>query len=145
MFLTSTVCIPLLWQAVGGEVLPYGEPIYYEGKYKEDPVYPLYIQSISCAFEIKENMIPTIQLKNKSYFFAENEYLESSNGEIVNMTLTNIDLELFLEHYNTYDLMYHDGWKFKGCTHIFKKYIEKWTNKKIEAGKAGNKRSKAIE
>ena len=33
--------------------LPYGQPVFFEGKYKHDYVYPLYIQSITCIFEIK--------------------------------------------------------------------------------------------
>ena len=127
---------PSVMACVRGEQMPYGEPVYFEGKYKPDPVYPLYIQCIRCSFEVKENMIPTVQIKNQKYFFTPNEYLESSGGEEVILTMTNIDLELFLEHYNTYDLVYIDGWKFKACNFIFKKYIEKWTQKKIEAGKA---------
>lgn len=84
--------------------LPFGEPIFYEGKYIEDKVYNLYIQMITCSFEIKKNKIPTIQIKN-SYFMA-NEYLESSNNEIVCLVLTNVDLKLFLEQYDVYDLKY---------------------------------------
>ena len=84
--------------------LPFGEPVFFEGKYKEDKVYNLYIQMITCSFEIKKNKIPTIQIKN-SYFMA-NEYLESSNNEIVCLVLTNVDLKLFLEQYDVYDLKY---------------------------------------
>lgn len=84
-------------------------------------------------------MIPTVQIKNMKFFFTDNEYLESSNGEEVLMTMTNVDLELFLKHYDTENLIYIDGWKFKGASFLFNKYIDKWTKKKIEAGKAGNK------
>lgn len=83
----------------------FGEPIFYEGKYKEDKVYNLYIQMITCSFEIKKNKIPTIQIKKNSFFMA-NEYLESSNNEIVTLVLTNVDLKLFLEQYDVYDLKY---------------------------------------
>lgn len=48
--------------------LPFGEPIFYTGEYKQDRVYPLYIQMITCSFEIKENKIPTIQIKNSMNF-----------------------------------------------------------------------------
>ena len=34
--------------------LPFGEPIFFDGKYKEDKVYNLYVQMITCSFEIKE-------------------------------------------------------------------------------------------
>lgn len=106
--------------------LPFGEPIYFNGKYKEDKVYNLYIQMITCSFEIKENKIPTIQIKNNKSFFRPNEYLESSENEIVCLVLTNVDLKLFLEHYNVYDLEYIAGWKFKSINGIFKEYIDKW-------------------
>ena len=120
------------------ELMPVGDPVFYLGKYEEDPVYPLFIQRITCSFEIKENMIPTIQIK-KSPSFMDNEYLTSSNNEIVSLTLTSVDLKLFLEHYNVYELKYISGWKFKGMYGIFNEYIDHWTNVKIEATKEGNK------
>lgn len=119
--------------------MPFGEPIFFEGQYKQDNIYPLYIQMITCSFEIKENKIPTIQIKNKRSFFLANEYLTSSNGETVCLVLTNIDLKLFLEQYNVFDLEYISGWKFKCMKGLFKDYIDKWITRKIEAGKTGNK------
>lgn len=123
--------------------MPIGEPIFFEGEYKEDRVYPLYIQQISCCFELKEGMIPTIQIKNSKYFM-ENEYLTSSDGEIVTLVLSNIDLKLFLEHYNVYEETYECGWKFKAMNGIFTDYIDKWIKVKIEATKSGNKGMRQI-
>lgn len=119
--------------------LPFGEPVYFEGIYKEDKVYNLYIQMITCSFEIKKNKIPTIQIKNNRSYFLANEYLESSNNEIVCLVLTNVDLKLFLEQYNVYDLEYVCGWKFKSKQGIFKEYIDKWITRKNEATISGNK------
>ena len=119
------------------EILPFGNPIFFNGKYKKDILHPLYIQTISCIFEIKNGFIPTIQIKN-SLSFLPNEYLESSNGDIVTLTLTNVDLELFLKHYNVHDLTFHSGWKFRGMKGLFKDYIEYWSNRKIESKKDGN-------
>lgn len=113
------------------KMLPFGEPIYYEGKYKEDNIYNLYIQMITCSFEIKKNKIPTIQLK-KNFNFKANEYLESSKGEIVCLVLTSIDLKLFLEQYNVENLEYVSGWKFRSLNGIFKSYIDKWITRKNE-------------
>ena len=48
--------------------LPYGEPIFFTGKYKKDKTYTLYVQSLTCKFELKENKIPTIQVKHNPYF-----------------------------------------------------------------------------
>lgn len=119
------------------ERLPYGIPIQYDGKYKKDILYPLYIQVISCSFDLRPGKIPTIQLKN-NLSFLPNEYLTSSDGKIVTLTLTNVDLELFLKHYRVHDLIYHYGFKFKSLKGIFSNYIDFWTNEKIEAKKLHN-------
>lgn len=119
------------------ERLPFGNPIYYTGKYEADSLYPLYVQTISCMFDVKENKIPTLQIKN-NLSFLPNEYVKSSNGDIVTLTLTSVDLELFFEHYDVYELTYHSGWKFKAIKGLFSGYIDHWSNKKIEAKKSGN-------
>lgn len=106
-------------------LLPYGYPMYFEGEYVEDEKYPLYIVRIRCSFTLKEGHLPTIQLKNNRAFI-ETEYLTDSRGEIVEMTLTSVDLKLFLEHYKTLNLDYLWGWKFKGATGMFKEYIDYW-------------------
>lgn len=120
------------------ELMPIGEPVFYLGKYEEDPVYPLFIQRITCSFKLKKDKIPCIQIK-KSPSFMDNEYLTSSNNEIVALTLTSVDLKLFLEQYETDELKYISGWKFKGMNGIFDKYIDHWTEVKIKATKEGNK------
>ena len=119
------------------ELLPVGNPIFYEGKYEYDKFYPLYVQCIACSFDLKPGKIPTL-LSKKSYK-NKNEFIVSSNGEIETMVLTNVDLELFFENYNVYDITYKQGYKFKGKLHLFDKYIEKWTKTKIESKKAENK------
>ena len=117
--------------------------MFFEGKYQEDRIYPLFIQMITCAFKIKKNKIPTIQIKNSISFIA-NEYLESTNNDIVCLVLTNIDLKLFLEQYDVYNLEYECGWKFKGIQGIFTEYISKWIKVKNEATLSGNKPLRSI-
>ena len=119
------------------EILPFGEPFFYHGKYVEDRVYPLYIQRITCSFKIKDGKIPTIQIKNSR--FVDNEYLTDSGEEPVALTLTSIDLKLFLEQYDVWDLKYESGWKFKGMRGLFTKYIDKWIAVKNESTLSGNK------
>lgn len=119
------------------EKMPIGSPLFFEGQYKKDNLYNLYVQTISCIFELKQGMIPTIQIKN-NLAFLPNEYVKSSNGDVVTLTLTNIDLELFLKHYNVYDIKYHGGWKFKSLKGLFTTYIDYWSNKKIQAKKDQN-------
>ena len=118
--------------------LPYGLPEPFEGKYQEDYMYPLYVQKFSCTFEIKKDKIPSIQLKSCPSFMP-NEYIESSKGEIVTMTLTSPDLELFLEQYDVEIISWQGGWKFKKTKGLFTEYIEHWTVEKIKAKKEGNR------
>ena len=117
--------------------MPIGEPIYYQGKYEDDILYPLYIQRMSCSFKIKEGKIPSIQLKH-TLGYLPTEYLEDTHGDIVTLTLTSVDYKLFFMQYDVSDITYHDGFKFKRLKGIFTGYINYWTNEKIEAKKNGN-------
>ena len=119
------------------EILPFGDPFFYVGEYKEDKVYPLYIQRLTCSFKIKKGKIPTIQIKHSR--FVDNEYLTDSGNEPVALTLTSIDLKLFLEQYDVWDLRYESGWKFKGMRGLFTDYIDKWIKVKNDSTISGNK------
>lgn len=119
------------------EMLPFGEPFFYVGEYQEDKVYPLYIQRLTCSFKIKEGRIPTIQIKHSR--FVDNEYLTDSGEEPVALTLTSVDLKLFLDQYDVWDLHYESGWKFKAMRGLFTEYIDKWIKVKNEATISGNK------
>lgn len=123
--------------------LPFGEGVYFDGQYKFDSLYNLYVQMFTCQFELKPGYIPTIQLKN-NLSFVPTQYLESSNGEEVTMCLTSVDLELFLEHYNVYNIEYHSGWKFKSTMGLFTEYIDKWTKVKVESTLNGNKAMRTL-
>ena len=125
------------------EKMPYGQPIIFEGKYENDCNFPLYIQVITCTFELKEGKIPNIQLKN-TLSFKPNEYLESSNNELVTLHLTKPDFELFMENYNVYDLKYEGGFKFRCKQGFFDNYIDYWTEQKIKAGKEHNPAQRQI-
>jgi len=118
--------------------LPFGTPIYFEGEYKQDPIYPLYTQMIRCQFELKKGKIPMIQIKKGGYGFVPNEYLTSSGNEVVVLCLNSVDLKLFFEHYDVYNPEFLSGWKFKSTKGLFKEYIEKWSNNKIQAKLEGN-------
>lgn len=123
--------------------MPISSPVFFEGKYEEDLVYNLFVQVITCQFNLKKNKIPCIQIKN-SMSFIPNDYLKSSNGELVTLVLTKPDLELFFEQYDVTEIYYECGWKFKSSLHIFDNYIDYWTEEKITAGKEGNKGKRQI-
>lgn len=125
------------------ELLPYGEPRFYTGEYSPSEDYPLYVQRFNCSFELKKNKLPTVQLKGH-YGFSNTEYATTSNGEIVELTMTNVDFELFKEHYNVKHLEYLDGYMFKGCYGMFDAYIDYWMDVKIDAEKRGDKAMRTL-
>lgn len=113
------------------KLLPFGYPIFFEGKPNPDEDHPLFIVRLECSFRIKPDHVPTIQIK-KSPSFVPTKYVESTLDlktgvyEVVPLTLTSVDLALFLDHYEVDDLRYICGWKFKACTGMFTDYIDKW-------------------
>ncbi len=119
------------------EKMPYGAPIIFYGRYKPDKCYPYYFQIVTCSFELKKGMLPTIQLKN-NLAFIPTEYVKSSKGELITMCMTCTDLELFFEHYDVYDLEYHAGYKFKATDKLFKEFIEHWIEIKNRSTIEGN-------
>lgn len=120
------------------ELLPYGMPIYFEGEYKQNDFYPLYIQKIKCRFKLNKGYVPIIQIKNNSRF-SQNEYLKSSGVERVELTLTSVDLEMIKEHYTITNIEYLGGYMFKGGYNLFKNYIDYWIDVKNKATIEGNK------
>lgn len=123
--------------------LPYGEGIFFKGKYEPDKIYNLHVQMFTCQFELKPGYIPTIQLKN-NLAFVPTQYLESSDGEDVTLCLTNVDMELFFDHYEVYNIEWHSGWKFKSTVGLFKEYIDKWNKVKMESTINGNKAMRTL-
>lgn len=125
------------------EMLPFGEPIFFNGEYNHDEMYPLYVQMFTCNFELRENYLPTIQLKG-NLSFVPTEYVTSSNGEDITLCLTSVDLKLFFEHYHVYNVTYHSGWKFRQSNTMFRNYIDYWMDVKINAEKTGNEALRTI-
>ena len=119
-------------------LLPHGIPVSFEGEYIPSKDYPLYVQNISVKFRLKKNHLPTVQIKN-SRFFKGTEYLTDSSNSIVDLTLTNLDLELLKKHYHIDYIQYNGGYAFQAKNNLFRGFIEYWTNLKIQAEKDGNK------
>lgn len=106
------------------ENLPYETPIYYKGEYIQDKDYPLWVGVISFAFDIKKDHIPCISLQKNNRFGSGKKYVNSSDGEVVTLTLTNVDWELINQQYDTYEVTYWDGYKFKGMTGVARDFID---------------------
>lgn len=116
--------------------LPIGKPRYFEGK----PIYNKYecfIVRIMICFDLKPNHIPCIQLKN-SYAFNPTDYITSSNGSEIEMTITNIDLNLIFKQYNVSYIKYIDGYIFRKTKGFFDAFIDE--NMKIKETSTGGKR-----
>ena len=114
---------------------PCGTPKYFKGKYKGNS--KLVLHHIKAFFILKDGYLPTIQIKNNNNF-NPCEYLKSSDGNIIDLYLPELDLKLFLEHYDIPILEYIDGYEFKSIDNLFKKYIDKWISVKIN-NKGGKK------
>lgn len=123
--------------AMRESILPYGPPIYYKGKYDEDKTYPLYIQSLECRFKLKPGKYPSIQLKNNMRF-GDTEYITDASADTELLTLTCVDLELFFECYDVWDITWNCGYKMRGCRGMFDEYIDYWYEQKRKAKKDGN-------
>ena len=123
--------------AYATQPLPYGEPKYFTGRYEPDSLYTLYVQMFRCTFRIKPDHIPTIQLKG-SMGFLPTEYVTDSGDEEVVLCLTSVDLKLFFDHYDVYNVEWFSGWKWKASTSLFGPYCEKWFAVKAQATRDKN-------
>lgn len=128
---------PSQMHSKSGNLYPCGEPKYFDGKYEQNIRYPLYVQRIRTSFTLKDGFLPTIQLKNTRGFLAT-EYVKTTQGEIVELTLTNVDLELFFKHYEVETLQYIDGYMFHGRKKLFDEYINFWFDEKVKCDKLGD-------
>lgn len=120
--------------------MPCGKPKYYKGAYKQNKLYPLYIAHIIVNFEIKKDHIPCIQLKN-NLSFMPTEYIKSTNNESVDLYLSSVDYELFIQQYNIISIDFVDGFMFKTCKDLFKEYIDYFME--IKKNSTGAKRTEA--
>lgn len=133
---------PSVMASAHGELLPFGEPVAYDGMYVRDEEYPLYIQFVEADFRVKPDHIPCIQLKGNR-MFGETEYIRDSNG-LQTLCLTSVDLELMMDQYDVFDLRCIRGYKFRGSRLLFKDYVDKWTAVKTKATVEGNSGMRTI-
>lgn len=103
------------------KVMPYGEPKEFRGRYRRDEKYPLYIQRINVCCKVKEGHIPVVMTRKG--MFHGIQYLTDTRGELVSLTLTDVDLEILFEHYDIFEIAYNGGFAFMGSKGLFKSYI----------------------
>lgn len=118
---------------------PVGEPVYFRGEYKPDPVMPLYIQNMTARFKLKPDHLPTIQLKHSPYYLPT-QYLECTE-EYVDLSLTSVDLALMFDQYDVDVYSYNGGYKFRQARGMFCEFIDYWAE--IKANNTGGLRTLA--
>lgn len=133
---------PSVMYSSDNQLLPYGNPVWFDGVYDYNPRYPLWIALVTCSFTLKKRHIPTIQLKG-NFRFKQTEYIEDSDGEVT-FAVTNVDWELILEHYDVKHVVWHGGFMFKGSTNLFTEYVDKWVAVKNQATIDNNKGMRQI-
>lgn len=125
---------PSMMHSTSGNIYPSGTPKYFVGEYKNDKIFPLYMQHFKCDLELKEDRFGFLQTKG---FQLGSVFFENEKG--IELTLNNIDMENLFECYNISNIEYIDGYKFMACFKKFDSYIDKWYCVKEEATKTGNK------
>lgn len=104
--------------------IPYGEPVFMNGKPKTSERYPLSIFTVTFTAKLKKDHIPCIQVKN-SFRYAATEYLTNID-EPTTISVTNVDWDLYNDHYDIVVHEYGGGYVFKAQAGFFNKYIDKW-------------------
>lgn len=121
--------------------LPFGTPMHFTGK-PTSTKWKLWVAKIKCMFELKEGMLPTIQIKNNPRDYIGTEYLTTSAVEgyptVVELVLTSIDYKIFTEHYEISELEWVEGYYFNCSEGLWKHYIEENMRVKEQATRDGN-------
>jgi hypothetical protein len=118
-------------------LLPYGVPEFVSGKVTPTKERPLTIFSVTFIARLKDNHVPCIQIKGSS-MFAGTEYLTEIR-EPTTLMVTNVDWDLYNNHYDIEVLAYGNGWRFNARVGMFNDYIDKWSE--IKAKEKGGKRT----
>lgn len=150
---------PSVMHSMSGNVYPTGKPIWFQNKIPEKAKEVnakgrkkfVYFVRFTCNFKLKKGMLPTVQIKGSTWY-TYNEWLESSDiimdGKHIKymqdydgtykllkpeLTMSDVDFQLFLEHYDVYDLQILDGCYFKAMFGLFDLYIDKWAEIKMKS------------
>lgn len=161
---------PSVMSGESGNRYPVGTPVFYKGEEGQTEVrYSdsidlygegcYYFVRFRCRFELKPGMLPTVQIKG-NHLYRSNKWLTTSDFEIDGkryykfkdisglthvaepiMTMTCTDYELFLEHYDVFNLQIIDYCVFP-CKHgLFDSYINKY--REIKENSTGAQRTLA--
>lgn len=126
---------------LASELLPYGTPKKFEGKYVPNKKYPIYVQRIRITCSLRNGKIPFITIKAPD---GMTEIVNSTTNyspkgiDDITLTVTNMELDLIFKHYVVSDIEYLDGYMFKASRCIFRDWVDFWCGRKIEAENINN-------
>ncbi len=147
---------PSMMSSYSLNLYPVGMPTFWSGDYIPDEAQredKFFFIRVRTRFYLKENKLPFVQVKN-SLFYKATESLETSDvynykdglyypscidrygnerPALVEMTLTQVDWKLLLDHYNLADTTILDGCYFETAIGIFDSYINKYKKLKQES------------
>lgn len=153
-FTVGTTCdvnslYPSCLHSDSGNYYPVGLPMFWRGripkKVKSGRFY--YFIRFKCHFYLKKGYLPTVQIKDNPLYYSR-EWLKSSDIidshgrpclNLVTMTMTCTDYELFLEHYDVENMQILDGCYFYKEIGLFDDYINHFAKIKIESKDAVHK------
>lgn len=118
------------------KLIPYGDPMFQRGFVEPTKTHPLTIFSVTFTAKLKPDHIPCIQIKGNNLFLGT-EYLKEIK-EPTTMMVSNVDWDLYNDHYDIDVLAWGGGWKFHAVIGLFDSYIDKWSE--IKAKETGGKR-----
>lgn len=112
---------------------PIGQPKYFKNNipktvletYKDGTNKYYYFVHIKANFNLKEDHLPTFQIKN-SVYYNHNEWVKTDKGMSHELWFTETDYNLFLQHYNVSNIEIIDGCYFRCYSGIFDEYIDKY-------------------
>ena len=150
---------PSVMHSESGNIYPTGDPTYWDGDYIPDEALQnnaYFFIRIKTCFYLKDGYLPFIQNKH-SFYYSSTEMLETSDiydpdlkrytrfytvddgktlkDSRMELTLTQTDYDLFLEHYNVVDFEIIDGCYFFAQSGLFDDYLN--TYKQIKETSTG--------
>ena len=145
---------PSMMSSESGNYFPVGKPTMWKGNFIPDIALrkdKYFFIRIRTRFYIKDNHLPTVQVKNNLLYKATDwlttsdvynhidekyyPYYRDIDGNIqdaiLTLTLTQTDYQLLLDHYDLVDCEILDGCYFNADIGIFDRYIEKYKKIKL--------------
>ena len=150
---------PSVMSSESNSYYPIGLPEYHKGQPQKSLIKKkAIIRRFECRFRLRKGKLPFYHIRGSHMYDANeclttsdinnNRYYTSRDGvehdTLRVYTMTQVEFELFCQHYEVLNYKPIDFLAFDKATGIFDKYIEKYRKMKIDATIAGNKAMRQI-